>query len=112
MSERQHSSPAFCAQLPSRFACRPRETWRYPWTAPQRGLVAPSLQRALRALIAGYIGARIGKGTTVTLVTDTAHTSRRTDMVTRLPTAIAITNNPTTGLGTHTGRSEERRVGK
>ena len=47
-------------------------------------LVVPSLQRALRALIAGYIGARIGAGTTVTMDTDTGHTSRRTDMGTRM----------------------------
>ena len=52
-----------CA-IPSRFACCPRETWRCPSTAPQRRLVVPSLQEALRALIAGYIGARIGAGTT------------------------------------------------
>jgi hypothetical protein len=55
--------------------------------------------------------------------TDTAHTSRRTDMVTRRPTAIAITSNPlgmdtgtSRGLGTHTGpslggRAETARTG-
>src|SRR6185437_3667230 len=79
------------------------ETWRCPWIAPQRGLVALSLQRALRALIAGYIGARIGKGTTVTMVTDTGRTSRRTDMVTRRPTAIAITSNPIQGMAPRIG---------
>jgi hypothetical protein len=35
-------------------------------------LVVPSLQEALRALIAGYIGARIGTGTTVDTDTGTA----------------------------------------
>src|SRR5215510_13674689 len=64
LPERLPSSPAFCAQLPSLFACRPREPSRCPRTAPQRGLVVPSLQLALQALTAGYIGARIGAGTT------------------------------------------------
>jgi hypothetical protein len=55
--------------------------------------------------------------------TDTGHTSRRTDMGTRRPTAIAITSNPlgmdtgtSRGLGTHTGpslggRAETARTG-
>jgi hypothetical protein len=50
-----------------------------------------------------YIGARIGVGTTVTMDTDTGHTSRRTDMGTRRPTAIAITSNPILGMALRIG---------
>ena len=99
-----------CA-TPSRFARRPRETWRCPWTAPQRRLVVPSLQEALPAFIAGHIGALIGADTMGTMDTDTGHTSRRTDMGTRTsrPLAMAITSNPILGMapGTcHGGRSD------
>jgi hypothetical protein len=80
LSERQHSSPALCAQLPSRFACCPGETWFCPRTARQPRLVVPSLREALPALIAGYIGARIGADITGTMDTDTVRTNRRTDM--------------------------------
>ena len=79
--------------------------------------------------IAGHIGAHIGVGTTITMDTDTGHTShhmdmdmdarigvattvamdtdtsRRTDMDTRIsrPTAMAITSNPILGMAPSIG---------
>src|SRR5262249_16752672 len=50
-----------------------------------------SLQEALRALIAGYIGARIGAGTMGTMDTDTGHTGR-TDMGMRPTVATTATD--------------------
>ena len=94
-------------------------------------MVVPSLQEALRASIAGYIGARIGTvtmdtdtgrtsrrtdmdtrsgvGTTGTMDTDTGRTSRRTDMDT-CPPAMAITSNPILGMAIGNGGSSDRAI--
>ena len=58
----------------------PKEPWRCSRTAPQRRLVVRSLQEAWRVFIAGHIGAHIGVGTTITMDTDTGHTSHHMDM--------------------------------
>src|SRR6516165_11658588 len=39
MPEQLRSSAAFCLQLPSRFAFRPRERYRYPWSVSPRGML-------------------------------------------------------------------------
>ena len=75
---------------------------RCPRTPPQRGLVAPSLQQALRALTAEYIGVRIGTGTT-----DTGHTPIRIATAMERTSRIATTDTALgpIGRGTDTGTS-------
>jgi len=82
---------------------------RCPWTAPQRGLVVPLLQRALQALTAGYIGARIGA-----TITDTGHTPIRIapamERTSRIATTDPAMEHTSRGLGTATGTSRGGRA--
>jgi hypothetical protein len=80
-------------------------------------LVAPSLQRALRALIAGSIGARIGTDTTGPAHT-TVHIALGMERISRAivgtpisrTTAIKITSNPIMGTATGNGGSSDRAI--
>jgi hypothetical protein len=86
-------------------------------TAPQQKLVAPSLQEALRALIAGSIGARIGADTTGPAHT-TVHIALGMERISRAivgtpisrTTAIKITSNPIMGTATGNGGSSDRAI--
>src|SRR3974390_31261 len=101
MSARLRSSHAFCALHLSRFACRLRETYRCPWTAPQRKSGVLSPQGALLASIAEYIGARIGVATSAPVTGQDTGIGR--DMrISRIGMAIS---SPTTGMATGTGHS-------
>jgi len=81
-------------------------------------LAVPSLQEALPALIAGYIGARIGTGTTgpahiiVHIAPAMERTSRMVTVDTRIShtTAIAVTSNPIMGMATGNGGSSDRAI--